>query len=356
MCSVFSGGKLWDHVDSYFQSLPPTPVHELSMGNVYLGKKLIQDGVNEARTKCAGLADRGTAPADHPEDIPVSDDADSVSSQDHSYVELIRDYASTTTRKLFHCGKELYNNSQNSASNQESSIQNSKLGDKVSNKCDYNIQGVGKKLENNALSSKLQEEDDNVSQFSDTVHTYPQENVSNGISNPVPDLVPEESRLLLSWKNLESLDTTDLVENAQKLLASVNKTLLSSETVVSQMKNDKVNNVAEEQVVTVVTDRCKTNADCVLNEFVTSSGASIVTLTGENAAVKLLGTNKSGDMKSVVRCKSEDVPSAASTRRKERKLSAGRRRSVTAHSRTSLERRYSSDVSSYYLNLFKIIG
>ncbi|PNF33390.1 hypothetical protein B7P43_G04157 [Cryptotermes secundus] len=338
-----SGGKLWDHVDSYFQSLPPTPVHELSMGNVYLGKKLIQDGVSEAKTKCEGLAERGTTPVDYPEGIPVFDDADSVSSQDHSYVELLRDYASTATRKLFQCGKELYNNSQNSASNQESSIQNSKLGDKVPNKYDYNIQGVGKKLENNALSSKFQEEDDNVSQLSDTFQTYPQEHVNNAISNPVPDLLPQESRFLLSWKNLESLDTTDLVENAQKLLASVNKTLLNSETVVSRMKNDKVNNMAEEQVVAVGTDRCKSNTDSVLNAFVTGSGASVVTLTGENAAAKLSGTNKSSDTKSVMRCKSEDVPSAASTRRKERKLSAGRRRSVTAHSRTSLERRYSSD-------------
>jgi 4-diphosphocytidyl-2C-methyl-D-erythritol kinase len=325
------------------------------MGNVYLGKKLIQDGVSEARTKCSELADGGTAPPDHPEGMPVFDDADSVSSQDHSYVELIRDYASTT-KKIFQCGKELYNNSNNSASNQESSIQNSKHGDKVSNKYDRNIQGVGRKSEHNALSSKFQKEDDNLSQLSDTVQTYPQEDVNNTVSNPVPDLVPEESRFLLSWKNLESLDTTDLVENSQKLLASVNKTLLNSETLVSRMKNDKVNSVAEEKVVAVGTDRCKTNADSVLNAFVSSSGASVVTLTGENAAVKLLDTNKSGDMKSVVRYKSADIPSAASTKRKERKLSAGRRRSVTAHSRTSLERRYSSDVSSYCLNLFKTNG
>jgi len=93
--SVFSGGKLWDHVGSYFQSLPPTPVHELTMGNVYLGKKLIQDEISETRMKSTCCADRDTGLADHTEDVLVFDDTDSVSSQDHSYLELIRDYTST---------------------------------------------------------------------------------------------------------------------------------------------------------------------------------------------------------------------------------------------------------------------
>jgi hypothetical protein len=324
------------------------------MGNVYLGKKLIEDGSSEVRTKCAWLGDRGTAPADYPEDIPVFDDADSVSSQDHSYTELIRDYASTATRKPFQCGIELCNNNQGSASNQESSIVDSEPCDKVSKK--YNIQGVGRKLENNALSSKSEVEDDNLIQLLDTVQTYPQKCVSNAFSNPVPDLLPQRPRLLLSLKNLESLDTTDLVENAQKLLDSVNRTLLNSETVVSRMKNDKVNKMDVEQVVTVKTDRCEANADAVLNTFANSSDASVVTVTGENAAAKQLDTNKSGDTKSMVRCKSEDVPSEASSRRKERRLSSGRRRSVTAHARTSLDRRCSSDVSSYYLNVFNTNG
>jgi hypothetical protein len=322
------------------------------MGNVYLGKKLVQDGVREVRTKCTGLDDRSAAPANQPEDIPVFDDADSASSQDHSYTELIRDYASTTTRKPFQCGNELCNNSQSSANNQGSSIMDSELGNKVSE--EYNIQGVERKLENNALSSKSQEEDDSSSQLLDTVRTYPQDCVSNAFNNPVPDLLPQRPTLLLSWKNLENLDTTDLVENAQKLLDSVNKTLLNSETVVSRMKNDKVNNVAVEQVVTVGTDRCKDNADAVSNTFISSSNSSAV--TEENAAAKQLDTNKSGGAKSVVRCKSEEVPSAASSRTRERRLSSGRRRSVTAHARASLDRHYSSDVSSCYFNLFKANG
>jgi hypothetical protein len=122
------------------------------------------------------------------------------------------------------------------------------------------------------------------------------------------------------------------------------------------MKNDKVNNVTVEQAVTAGTDRCKTNADTVLNAFLNNSDTSVVTLTGENAAAEELVTSKSVDAKYMVRCKSEDVPSVAGSRRRERKLSTGRRRSVTAHGRTSLDRRYSSDVSSYYVNLFKTNG
>jgi hypothetical protein len=342
ICSIFSGGKLWDHVGSYFQSLPPTPVHDLTVGNVYLGKKLIQDEVSKTSTDSTQLPDKDTAPADHTEDVTVFDDTDSVSSQDHSYLELIHDYTSATTTKLFGFGKELYKNSQSGVS-----IQGSTQGDKISVKYDFNIQGLNREFQNNAPVSEFQEEDDSSSNLPDTIQALPQEHVNNAISNPVPDVLSQEPRFILSWKNLESLDTTDLVENAQKLLESVNKTLYNSETVASQLKNVKVNSVVVEQDMAIGADRSKKNTHIISNTFLNNSDSNIVKEEEENAGVKGSGINKTVEIKSVLRCKSEDVPATPSTRRRERKLSTGRRRSVTAHARTSLERRYSSDVSTY---------
>lgn len=339
--SVFSGGKLWDHVGAYFQSLPPTPVHELTMGNVYLGKKLIHGEVSEVRFNSAHLADRAAAPSVDSEDVPVFDDTDSVSSQDQSYLELIRDYASTATKKLFRFGEELYNNSLSVVGSQESCIQGSTMCDKVSGKYVFDIQELNRELENNAAISEFQEVS-SLNQLSDTVQTVPQEHINNSACNLVPDILPQEPTFLLSWKNLESLDTTNLVENSQKLLESVNKTLLSSETVASRLKNEKV---AVEEDAVGLTARSK-NVDIISNTFLDNGDSNMLTGKEENGAVKGSGTNKCGDMISVVQCKSEDASLAVCALRKERKLSVGRRRSFAAHAKMPLERHFSSDVST----------
>ena len=359
MYSVFSGGKLWDHVGAYFQSLPPTPVHELTMENVYLGKKLIKGEVSEVRSNSARLADRAAAPSVESEDVPLFDDTDSVSSQDQSYLELIRDYASTATKKLFQFGEELYNNSLSIVGNQESCVQGSKMFDKVSEKCVFEVQELNREFEYNAAVSKFQEDSSlsqlpdtvqtvpqehisSLSQLPDTVQTVPQEHINNSVRNLVPDILPEESTFLLSWKNLESLDTTNLVENSQKLLESVNKTLLSSETVASRLKNEKV---AVEEDAVGLTARNK-NVDIISNTFLDNGNSNMLTVKEENGAVKGSGTHKRGNMISVAQCKSEDASLAVSALRKERKLSVGRRLSFAAHAKMPLERHFSSDVST----------
>jgi len=311
------------------------------MGNVYLGKKLIQDEVSEVRSNSARLADRGAAPSVDSEDGTKFDDTDSVSSQDQSYLELIRDYASTATKKLFRFGGGLYNNSLSIVGNQEPCIQGSKMCDKVSGKYVFDIQELDRELENNAAVSKFQE-DSSLSQLPDTVQTVPQEHINNSVCSLVPDILPQEPTFLLSWKNLESLDTTNLVENSQKLLESVNKTLLSSETVASRLRNEKV---AVEEGALGLTARSK-NVDTISNTFLDNGECNMLTVKEENGAVKGSGTNKCGDIISVVQCKSEDACLAVSALRKERKLSVGRRRSFAAHAKMPLERHFSSDVST----------
>lgn len=326
---------------AYFQSLPPTPVHELTMGNVYLGKKLIQNEVSEVRSNSARLADRGAAPSFDSEDVPLCDDTDSVSSQDQSYLELIRDYASTATKKLFRLGEGLYNNSLSIVGNQESCIQGSQMCDEVSGKYVFDIQELNRELENNAALSEFQE-DSSLSQLPDTVQTVPQEHINNSVCSLVPDILPQEPTFLLSWKNLESLDATNLVENSQKLLESVNKTLLSSETVASRLKNEKV---AVEEGAVGLTARSK-NVNTISSTFLDNDDSNMLTVKEENGAVKVSGTNKCGGMISVVQCKSEDASVAVSAMGKERKLSVGRRLSFAAHAKMPLERHFSNDVST----------
>jgi hypothetical protein len=312
------------------------------VGNAYLGKKLIQDEVREVRTNLACLADRAASPRDDSEDVPVFDDTDSVSSQDQSYLELIRDYASTATKKLFQFGEELCNNSLSSVGNQESGIQGSKQCDTVPGKFVFDIQELNRQLETNASISKFQE-DDSLSQLPDTVEPVSQEHINNSVSNLVLDILPQEPTFLLSWKNLESLDITNLVENSQKLLESVNKTLLNSETVACRLKNE---NVAVEEDAVGLTDRSKKNMDIISSIFLNNGDSNILTVKEENAALKGSGTNKCGDMISAVQRKSEDASVAVSAPRKERKLSVGRRRSFAAHAKMPLERHFNSDVST----------
>jgi hypothetical protein len=196
-------------------------------------------------------------------------------------------------------------------------------------------------LENNAAVSKFQE-DSSLSQLPGTVQTVPQEHTNNSVYNLIPDVLPQEQTFLLSWKNLEGLDTTNLVENSQKLLESVNKTLLSSETVTSQLKNEKL---AVEEDAVGLTVRSK-NVDIISNTFLDNGDCNVLTVKEEIGAVKGSRINKCGDMISVVQCKSEDASLAISTLKKERKLSVGRRRSLATHAKMPLERHFSSDVST----------
>jgi hypothetical protein len=306
------------------------------MENAYLGKKLIQDEVSEVRTNSAHLTDRTAAVPDNCEDISVFNDTDSVSSQDQSYLELIRDYASTATKKLFRFGEGLYSDSVSSAGNQELCIQRSKPCDKMSGKYVVDVQELNREVENNASLSKFYE-DDTLSQLPDTVQVVPEEHINNSVSNMVPDILPQTLTFFLSWKNLESLDTNNLVENSQKLLESVNKTLLNSETVAGRLKNEKL---AVEDAVGL-TGRSKKNVDIISNTFLNNGDSDILTGKEESAAVKGPDTRKS-----VVRCKSEDAASAVSALRRERTLSVGRRRSFAAHAKIPLERHCSSDVST----------
>ena len=272
------------------------------MENVYLGKKLLQD-----------------------KEIPSKDNKKEEEDEDHSYSQLISDYRSGTTH---------------SEEEQES-------------------------------SSSV----DVLSQECSVTH------------DAIPDLLQQD---VCMWK---SLDTSDLVENAQKLLESVNRTLLKSETIAGLSEHSEVFNRSTDIA-----------SDSTLLESVSKTLPSVVTISGrsedkndvfhseENFRLgkprKPLGSmNKaisghSGEEnevfhsnnviekesqllnrtslnseqvanqseqsirgKPMVRCKSEDT----SVRR--RRLSSGRRRSVTAHNRTSSERRYSSDVSTYMLLL-----
>ncbi|KAJ9600594.1 hypothetical protein L9F63_026268, partial [Diploptera punctata] len=251
-CAVFlilqhaSGGKLWDHVSSYFQSLPSTPIHEFKVENVYLGKKLMQPETNKRDEE----------------------------EEDHSYLELIRDYTSGNT----HCKDQ----------QQPSNV------DVLTQEC------------------------------STTVH------------ETVPDLLQQDAGI---WRNL---NTMDLVENAQKLLDSVNKTLLKSETIACLSEHNKLINKTflKDELIAGRSDEKKTLSQDGAEVFHREKGEvdNMQTLTDSvNRTLVMNDSEHKMKGKSMVRCKSED-----SSHVRRRRLSSGRRRSITAHTRSS-ERRYSSD-------------
>ncbi|KAJ9580091.1 hypothetical protein L9F63_004283 [Diploptera punctata] len=122
----------------------------------------------------------------------------------------------------------------------------------------------------------------------------------------------EKKTLSRSDSNIKELPS---FENAKKLLESIKKTLVRSEIVASQTEDGAEVFHREKGDV----DNMRTLTDSVNR-----------TLVMNDSEHKMKG-------KSMVRCKSED-----SSHVRRRRLSSGRRRSITAHTRSS-ERRYSSD-------------
>lgn len=157
------GGKLWDHIDNYLRSLPSSPAK------------------TPDECKLIGLLDEEETKAEE--------------LMDKSYLELIRDYTTSTAKKFLGFGET-----------QEGEASN----------------------DDEVLSESLKKEI-----------------VSNLIvnSSPMPDLVQPQSAIEETIKelNIDSLNVTDLVENSQRLLNSVNETLLNSESVTSNLNKELLN-------------------------------------------------------------------------------------------------------------------
>nr|CAD7407343.1 unnamed protein product [Timema poppensis] len=307
-----SGGKLWHHVGSYFQSLPQTPTHAPVKGNAYQGRKVVPEDVK----KCV----LENVPSNNPElaDPPLESD------DGNSYLKLIRDYQSSTSKQIFTTDEpptgpemSLMNHADKSYSKNEQPTE------QCSAKPDINPQHIHLTPISSSQESITRLSPKPEDSKSDN---YPLPDIGSfkvSFSNSVPDLVPKDASAHYSWVDLETIPTTDLVEKAQKLLESVNKTLQTSESATDKnSQNSDTLEMGEEEKVFISSASDNTNAVAYIG--CTDMSAQYV----------------SGD-RHVLCSKSEDAPKSVS-RPRERRLSSGRRPSVASR-RCSVERRYSND-------------
>ncbi|GLH16575.1 Protein kinase C, eye isozyme, partial [Gryllus bimaculatus] len=193
-----SGGRLWDHIISYLQSQPATPVHLLSRGNVYLGRKLIEesstDAINEA----------------------PSDSDTLLAAQEDSYAALIQNYREGKLKIEFQDNSA---NNDQCHSNSENSIQQLTVDDKTNHS--PTVEEVLKNCPDVPVSDSL-----NLQVSSKHI----------GISSLVSDC---------HTSNVEHLETKELMRNAQQLLQSVSETLLKS----SIGDNESLHGISESETL-----------------------------------------------------------------------------------------------------------
>ncbi|XP_063222280.1 ribosomal protein S6 kinase delta-1 [Bacillus rossius redtenbacheri] len=186
-----SGGKLWDHVGSYFQSLPQTPTRVAT-----------REGEQTVTIK------PGTEAPTNKAVVEPHDGKD----QDDSYLELIEDYKSC----------------KNGIANPEDS------GDAPNDVVSEVTEGLKILMP--------------ISGSKESVHQLAcLPDVGSVMSTPrnmVPDLVPQQR-----WDEGGDVATTDLVAKAQRLLESVSRTLHASETAASfAFKEPSVESPGQQEV------------------------------------------------------------------------------------------------------------
>ncbi|XP_066996489.2 ribosomal protein S6 kinase delta-1 [Anabrus simplex] len=326
-----SGGRLWDHVSSYFQFLPPTPVHRAERGNVYLGKKLIEGDTNMAGP-CLSLPKECDNPMT--ENTGVSAVTDSSSSNDPSYVELIRDYTSAKCNL-----SSLVSSQENICVPSDKDLPldiPSKLSEDENSSVSVNPAATYLTADSKPDSLSTPERMEGGSEFlPDGIDTDVSKTVESSmpVSDSIPDLSHHSSKYSFSWRNLESVDTADLLENAQRLIQSVSETLLRTD---AEDKSDSsvrhsANDVCD--VKTGLTECSDRNITCNLMESKTEVSSN------SNQEINILKCESTS--KSFVRCKSEGDSCSSMIKPQERRLSRSRRCSVTT--RPSVERRFSID-------------
>ncbi|XP_046401775.1 ribosomal protein S6 kinase delta-1 isoform X2 [Ischnura elegans] len=345
------GGKLWDHISSYFQSAQKTPIKGMGK-NAYMGQKLIdsnssskntetgnESGTNMISKQCQPIS-RFPASVVH-EIATALESGDSNSDIDESYMELIRDYTSLAV-KDFQRGPCL-----NKIPPRISPT--GPLDDGPRKNGDTQIRmNFSQKLSNSNVKPEISycakeaTSATNVNSETLTVGKCVQIGQSNGyVSNLVSRYIPDPT---VSWRNLENLQTTDLVQNAQKLLESVNETLQKSEKVTATIDVTGASTGVVDNVSGLL--KSDSNQNIKVDEQA-SDALDLSAAVGGNVCdndVELRSAPASSEKSrplAIVKCKSVDSSTFVSASRKvrERRNSWGRRKASL--SRTRLERRYS---------------
>lgn len=317
-----SGGRLWDHISSYFESLPNTPIHITSNGNAYYGKNVTHKGKQDGYE-----TDILSSPEEVKEVEETAKDKDtgSVSSQDNSYLDLIRDYESGSKKVSVH-----YTDDSSSVGKDLRNL-DAFLGGTEGNLTDDNGNSITCPI-TSACSTK--EPDYTYSSAGEKEKQY--EAVDKQAANKeMDDQTSSNSNsatdaFSFSWKNLERLETYDLLDNAQKLIRSVNETLLESEGELRHIDSPVSDSNG---ICTSLSEKGSTNLyKDTENENNVVKNTSQLNDTNDREAYTKVDKKTS---KYAVRGKSSDPAG----RTREIRTSNNRRRSVNSRS----ERRFSTD-------------
>ncbi|KAG8228109.1 hypothetical protein J437_LFUL000111 [Ladona fulva] len=339
------GGKLWDHISSYFQSAQKTPV-KVSGKNAYFGQKLLDSSssskgslipIEIQQGSNLNLQENSRILANRHELAAGVESADSNSDIDEGYLELIRDYTSLAV-KDFQRGPCLNKIPPRISPTGLLDDPTPKNGE-IPNRLPF-LQKVPNSYSKPEVSYSSKENCETTNAKSEAVIQ-----VSNGfVSNLVSRYVHDPN---ISWRNLENLQTTDLVHNAQKLLESVNETLQRSEKVTANLEVSASNSCVVDNVSGILNSESNKNVNA--DDTVSSTlDAKTMNVASEGSicdnAVEVRWPTSASDksrVQSIVKCKSVDSSAVITSSRKtkERRNSVGRRKASLSRSR--LERRYS---------------
>ncbi|XP_049812537.1 ribosomal protein S6 kinase delta-1 [Schistocerca nitens] len=317
-----SGGRLWDHISSYFESLPNTPIHISTKGNAYYGKNVTHKGKQDGyETEMLSSPEE----VKEVEETPKGNDTCSVSSQDNSYLDLIRDYESASKTVSVHyrddssfVGKDLRNLDE-------------LLGGTEANMTDANGNSIKCPVPSVSVKNGPERPFPSYGETGETYGAVDIQAASKQLHDqPSSNSDPAVDAFSFSWKNLERLETYDLLENAQKLIRSVNETLLESEVELRHIDSPVSDSNG---IYTSLCEKRSTNS----NIHAENGNNEVKNTSQPNDTVDRVVCSKTDKKtsKNVIRGKSSEPAG----RTRETRTSTNRRRSVNSRS----ERRFSTD-------------
>lgn len=222
----YSAGKLWDYVSPYFQKQPETPARNLQ-GNSYAGQNLldVDDRISVSTTDSCPSA-LHTESKDYGSRSTLSSPGD-------SYLDLIRDYTSakkTEPMTPVNSEVQVVLNDGLVTSCIESSDQN--IDNEIPNLTVNNENFPNPpRLVNDSLNNIENKQSENENLLTRCLISAL---TDDGLYKEVLDLVHSSD---LNAENEAEFKTTDLVNNAEQLLKSVNETLTESESLVDRVNN-----------------------------------------------------------------------------------------------------------------------
>lgn len=256
---------MWQHIGSYIQSLPPTPVRTLTKGNAYLGKNLLKAYPARDTSSTIFREDPTKLLETNINADSSLDNSDRFSYRDQSYSDLIHEYTSKNENLLdIESETSTYIESNSSINNSSINVSDSLVELDVGRHTDivnlneaFDALNVDQAANYNAAKECF---DGNFPTSDTLTNCFKFDNQTEIIisNNPAQDLITHNSSFNYTWKMFDDLPTQDLVKNAQRLLESVSETLIQSESIANNLERKEVtikDYVLKEEDIEIVRSR-----------------------------------------------------------------------------------------------------